>query len=114
MFPTKALAQDQLKKLKTLLIENPELEQYISPATLDGDCPQEQRSHIAEHANIILTNPDTLHAAILPQWDKMYKRILQDLRYVVIDEAVSTFLLSVRCFEHKDACVVSHVVLIYP
>lgn len=113
MFPTKALAQDQLRKLKTLLSENPELGQHISPATLDGDCPQEQRSHIAEHANIILTNPDTLHAAILPQWDKMYKRILGGLRYVVIDEAVSTCLLSVRCFAHKDACVVSYVILLF-
>ena len=89
LFPTKALAQDQLKKLKSLLSEQPELGQHISPATLDGDCPQDQRSHIAEHANVILTNPDTLHAAILPQWEKIYRRILMDLQYVVIDEAVS-------------------------
>lgn len=90
MFPTKALAQDQLRKLKTLLSENPELGQHITPATLDGDCPQDQRSHIAQNANVILTNPDTLHSAILPQWEKNYKRILMYLRYVVIDEAVSS------------------------
>ncbi|CAB9498630.1 dependent helicase HRQ1 [Seminavis robusta] len=87
MFPTKALAQDQFNKLKILLEKNEELQKHIVPATLDGDCPHAQRSHVAKHANVILTNPDTLHAAILPQWNKLYKRILLGLKYVVIDEA---------------------------
>ena len=87
MYPTKALAQDQLSKLKAVLKENEELSQHIVPATLDGDCSHEQRAYAAKHANILLTNPDTLHSAILPNWEKLYKRILTLLAYVVIDEA---------------------------
>ena len=87
MFPTKALAQDQLGKLQSLLSTNDELQQRIVPATLDGDCPHEQRSSIAKTANVILTNPDTVHAAILPNWKKTYKTLLARLKYVVIDEA---------------------------
>ncbi|KAG7355412.1 DEAD/DEAH box helicase domain protein [Nitzschia inconspicua] len=89
IFPTKALAQDQLVKLQTILEKNPTLtDQFnIRAATLDGDTPHGQRSLIAETCSIILTNPDTLHASILPNWKSLYKDLLKDLKYVVVDEA---------------------------
>lgn len=87
MFPTKALAQDQLSKLTTLLSTNPDLATRIRPATLDGDCPHAARVDIAATANVILTNPDTLHAAILPSWRTLYTHMLSRIQYVVIDEA---------------------------
>jgi DEAD/DEAH box helicase domain-containing protein len=87
LFPTKALAQDQLSKLLELLATDEELSHRIRPATLDGDTPYSARSRINE-CNIILTNPDTLHAAVLPSWkNKTYRSMLPSLRFIVIDEA---------------------------
>jgi len=87
LFPTKALAQDQLVKLQGLLDANPELAKHVSAAALDGDTAHSQRSLIAETCNVIFTNPDTLHASILPQWKNKYKKLLKGLKYVVVDEA---------------------------
>ena len=87
LFPTKALAQDQLVKLQGLLEENSDLAKHVSAAALDGDTPHAQRSLIAETCNVIFTNPDTLHASILPNWKTKYKELLRDLKYVVVDEA---------------------------
>lgn len=87
MFPTKALAQDQFSKLKTLLNTHPELRQFIIPGILDGDTSHADRARVASSCNLILTNPDTLHAAILPGWAKLYRPLLERVRYVVIDEA---------------------------
>jgi DEAD/DEAH box helicase domain-containing protein len=87
LFPTKALAQDQLVKLLALVDASSDLQGKVIPATLDGDCSHAQRSLVAASANIILTNPDTLHAAILPHWKGLYRPLLVKLRYVVIDEA---------------------------
>lgn len=86
LFPTKSLAQDQIIKLQSWLIEYG-LDEDIRVATLDGDTPHSQRASICQEAHLILTNPDTLHAAILPQWKHRYKTIFEHLRYVVIDEA---------------------------
>eukprot|EP00980_Cylindrotheca_fusiformis_P028744 scaffold22641_cov206-Cylindrotheca_fusiformis.AAC.14 len=86
LFPTKALAQDQIVKLQSLLMENG-LGEDIRIATLDGDTPHSHRASICKEAHLILTNPDTLHAAILPQWKHLYKPIFLSLKYVVIDEA---------------------------
>jgi DEAD/DEAH box helicase domain-containing protein len=72
LFPTKALAQDQLSKLQTMLqqtssnSDDNDLAQRIRPMTIDGDTSHAARAIAAETANVILTNPDTLHAAILP------------------------------------------------
>jgi len=85
LFPTKALAQDQLSKLLALLASDDDLSQRIRPATLDGDTPHAARGRIGSF-NVILTNPDTLHAAMLPSW-KSYQSLLASLRYVVVDEA---------------------------
>jgi DEAD/DEAH box helicase domain-containing protein len=87
LYPTKALAQDQFSKLQALLEADADLAERIRPATLDGDCPHSKRVDIAERSNVILTNPDTLHAAILPAWRTMYASMLARLKYVVIDEA---------------------------
>lgn len=110
LFPTKALAQDQLSKLQSLLAqaaavrrrrgrgsdgnncvdEDNDWTERIRPATLDGDTSHADRGRIGSSANIILTNPDTLHAAILPGWrTSAYRPILEALQYVIIDEAHS-------------------------
>ena len=89
LFPTKALAQDQLQKLLAWLQDHPSLQTTVRPATLDGDTPHSQRVDISLDANVILTNPDTLHAAILPNWKDLYQPIFSNncLQYVVLDEA---------------------------
>jgi ATP-dependent helicase YprA (DUF1998 family) len=87
IFPTKALAQDQLVKLQGILYQHSELAPHIQVATLDGDTPHSQRSLICSTCNVVLTNPDTLHASILPNWTNQYKDFLQEVKYVVIDEA---------------------------
>jgi DEAD/DEAH box helicase domain-containing protein len=86
LFPTKALAQDQVVKLQAWLREHG-LNEMIRAGTLDGDTPHNQRVDICTSCNIILTNPDTLHAAILPNWKHLYHPLLSNLRYVVLDEA---------------------------
>lgn len=86
IFPTKALAQDQVTKLKDLILNFPEPNERIRLGILDGDTPHSQRIEIAEKCNLIMTNPDTLHAAILPGWKTLYKNLLARLHYVVIDE----------------------------
>ena len=86
LFPAKALAQDQLRKL----LENycPRLINYAQAATFDGDTPLAERSEIRKHARILLTNPDMLHLGILPNHHS-WSRLLRHLDYVVIDEAHS-------------------------
>lgn len=82
VFPTKALAQDQLRSLLAVAARGLE---SIRPATFDGDTPTNQRSWIRNRTNVILTNPEMLHNTILPnhsQWAKF----LSELRFVVIDE----------------------------
>jgi len=113
LFPTKALAQDQLKVLRRFLDEGEELMASASasrsrgrsglagetPAgqlsnpgrtrfragTYDGDTPSSLRNRLRDESNILLTNPDMLHAGILPnhaRWADFFTR----LRYIVIDE----------------------------
>lgn len=84
LFPTKALAQDQLRGLHQLFC--PELIQVEECATFDGDTPRAERNEIRKHARIILTNPDMLHIGILPN-HKSWSGLLSHLSYVVIDEA---------------------------
>ena len=91
IFPTKALAQDQLTKINTMLKSlpfQPDETKQIRAGVIDGDTPHSQRDSIASKCQIILTNPDTLHAAILPNWKRpAYKRLLERVTTVVIDEA---------------------------
>jgi DEAD/DEAH box helicase domain-containing protein len=83
LFPTKALAQDQLRSLGALS-ESLGL-RSLAPVTYDGDTPPEARQWARKHASVILTNPDMLHQGILPyhgRWASFFAR----LRFVVIDE----------------------------
>ncbi len=84
LFPTKALAQDQLRSLHQLFC--PDLLGAEELATFDGDTPREHRSEIKKHSRIILTNPDMLHIGILPN-HQSWSRLLRHLKYVVVDEA---------------------------
>jgi DEAD/DEAH box helicase domain-containing protein len=81
LFPTKALAQDQLAELEELARRLPELRIH----TYDGDTPQDARRAVRARANVVLTNPDMLHAGILPHHTK-WIGLFQNLRYVVVDE----------------------------
>ena len=84
LFPTKALAQDQLRGLQELFC--PELFRAEDFATFDGDTPQSERAEIRKRARVIVTNPDMLHIGILPN-HQSWSRLLRHLRYVVVDEA---------------------------
>jgi DEAD/DEAH box helicase domain-containing protein len=81
LFPTKALAQDQLAELEQLAKQLPEMRMF----TYDGDTPQDARRAVRARANLVLTNPDMLHSGILPHHTK-WAVLFQNLRYVVIDE----------------------------
>jgi DEAD/DEAH box helicase domain-containing protein len=85
LFPTKALAQDQLKGLLELVSRDPEVAAAVRPGVYDGDTPTAQRRRIRGEANLVLSNPDMLHAAVLPYHPK-WAAFFTDLRYVVVDE----------------------------
>src|SRR5947209_5989224 len=82
LFPTKALAQDQLAELYDL---NQRLENCFGVFTYDGDTPADARKGIREKGHVVLTNPDMLHTGILPHHTR-WTRLFESLRYVVIDE----------------------------
>jgi DEAD/DEAH box helicase domain-containing protein len=82
LFPTKALAQDQMKELHAM-VEH--LEQDIKTFTYDGDTPVTARQAIRQAGHIVVTNPDMLHSGILPHHTKWVK-LFENLKYVVIDE----------------------------
>ena len=127
LFPTKALAQDQLRSLKGLVHSSPALRQRVqcwwvlcgawdchdtptlahlcscvcvcvcvcvrvcvplclTTSAYDGDTPHPVRNSIRDAANIVLTNPDMLHLALLPRHGE-WVRFLGSLRWLVIDEA---------------------------
>ncbi|HEY0702065.1 MAG TPA: DEAD/DEAH box helicase, partial [Candidatus Acidoferrales bacterium] len=82
LFPTKALAQDQLTELHDLATR---LDDCFGVFTYDGDTPSDARKAIRERGHVILTNPDMLHTGILPHHTK-WTRAFENLRYIVIDE----------------------------
>ncbi len=86
LFPTKALAQDQLRSLTRLRDDVPGGERLVVAGTYDGDTTPHTRRKLRDHGNVILTNPDMLHRGILPYHGRWY-RFLEHLRFVVIDEA---------------------------
>jgi DEAD/DEAH box helicase domain-containing protein len=82
LFPTKALAQDQLAELGALAAQLPV---EIRADTYDGDTAPGRRTQIREAGHIVLTNPDMLHTGILPHHTR-WRRLFSSLEYVVIDE----------------------------
>jgi len=82
LFPTKALAQDQLAELQDLARR---LDDSFGVFTYDGDTPSDARKAIRERGHFVLTNPDMLHTGILPHHTK-WMRLFENLRYIVLDE----------------------------
>jgi DEAD/DEAH box helicase domain-containing protein len=85
LFPTKALAQDQLSGLQNLISNLPSESANIGPATYDGDLPLGSRPTIRKNSRLIITNPDMLHTGILPhhaRWERFFK----GLCFIIIDE----------------------------
>ncbi len=82
LFPTKALAQDQLAELHDLATR---LNDSFGVFTYDGDTSSDARKAIRERGHIVLTNPDMLHTGILPHHTK-WMRLFENLRYIVLDE----------------------------
>ncbi|HZL55930.1 MAG TPA: DEAD/DEAH box helicase [Bryobacteraceae bacterium] len=82
LFPTKALAEDQLEELHGLIGA---MGTDICAFTYDGDTPQDARRAIRQRANVVLTNPDMLHSGILPHHTK-WAKLFENLKYIVIDE----------------------------
>jgi DEAD/DEAH box helicase domain-containing protein len=86
LFPTKALAQDQLAELHELVGQIAEAgAEPIRVHTYDGDTPADARRSIRTRAHIVLSNPDMLHAGILPHHPR-WAKLFENLRYIVIDE----------------------------
>jgi len=79
VYPTKALAQDQLRRFREWLLPD------LVAATYDGDTPHDDRVRVRKHANVVLTNPEMLHMAMLPYHERWATFLLR-LRYVVVDE----------------------------
>lgn len=79
VFPTKALARDQLRAFADLGLPG------LVAGAYDGDCSPEERQWVRKHANVVVTNPEMLHCALLPHHGRWATFLLR-LRYVVVDE----------------------------
>jgi len=86
LYPTKALAQDQLRKISEFR-ESEQGAAFVA-GTYDGDTPTDLRRKLRDNGSVILTNPDMLHQGILPQHAR-WNRFFSNLKYVVIDEVHS-------------------------
>ncbi|MGD9894745.1 MAG: DEAD/DEAH box helicase, partial [Dehalococcoidia bacterium] len=82
LFPTKALAQDQMAELHGLITE---IGEDIKTYTYDGDTPADARRAVRSAGHIVVTNPDMLHTGVLPHHTK-WTKLFENLRYIVIDE----------------------------
>src|SRR5438552_12911837 len=86
LFPTKALAQDQLAELHGLCETiDRATGQSIGVFTYDGDTPQDARRTIRSRAHIVLSNPDMVHSGILPHHPR-WAKLFENLKFVVVDE----------------------------
>ena len=79
LFPTKALAQDQLRAMRAFALP------AVRAAVFDGDTPGGERTWVRRNANLVITNPDMLHYGILPQHDR-WSTFLGHLAVVAVDE----------------------------
>ncbi len=82
LFPTKALAEDQLHGFQRTADGLPG---EIRAFTYDGDTPQDARKAVRNRANVVFTNPDMLHSGILPHHTR-WAKLFENLRFIVIDE----------------------------
>jgi DEAD/DEAH box helicase domain-containing protein len=86
LFPTKALAQDQLAELHELSDQlSRRADREIGVFTYDGDTPQDARRAIRGRAHVVLSNPDMIHSGILPHHPR-WAKLFENLKFVVIDE----------------------------
>ena len=79
IFPTKALARDQVRSLTERAFPG------VVAGCYDGDTDNEERAFVRRHATTVLTNPEMLHSGLLPHHDR-WATFLGRLRYVVVDE----------------------------
>ncbi|CAK9436758.1 uncharacterized protein LODBEIA_P12800 [Lodderomyces beijingensis] len=88
IFPTKALAQDQIRHFQTFLSHLPlQFSSSITVNTFDGDTPFPERAKISRESDILFTNPDTIHASILPNHHmEVWSNFIKSLKFVVMDE----------------------------
>ncbi|MCA9321808.1 MAG: DEAD/DEAH box helicase, partial [Planctomycetes bacterium] len=85
LFPTKALAQDQLRGLLSYVEHLGSLR--VQAGVYDGDTPPVERSRIREKCHLVLTNPDMLNAAWLPNHGRRgFSHVFKNLRFLVVDE----------------------------
>ena len=82
LFPTKALSRDQEEALRGLMRE---ADLSVGAITYDGDTPNDARRAARQRAGVLLTNPDMLHAGIMPHHTG-WARLFSNLKYVVVDE----------------------------
>jgi DEAD/DEAH box helicase domain-containing protein len=82
LFPTKALSQDQMHEVHSLVTD---LGEDIKTFTFDGDTPETARRAIRSSGHIVVTNPDMLHQGILPH-HTLWVKLFENLKYVVVDE----------------------------
>lgn len=80
LYPTKALARDQLQSFSQMQVPG------MIAAAYDGDCSTEERAWVRQHANVLLTNPEMVHHGLLPN-HRRWSTFLGRLRLVVVDEA---------------------------
>ena len=91
LFPTKALTQDQLRGVLGLVDHLATRTDVPAPRIVagvyDGDTPPAERTKVRDRANLVLTNPDMLHSALLPSHGRRgFAHVFRNVRYVVIDE----------------------------
>ena len=86
LYPTKALSRDQENTLGRLMTAATDKHRV---GTFDGDTPREERQSLQRTADFIISNPDMLHAGILPNHHRGWKSFLSRLRYIVVDEVHS-------------------------
>lgn len=86
LFPTKALSQDQVAELHSVIaLLSPHISFDIKSYTFDGDTPVTARKAIRTSGHIVVSNPDMLHSGILPH-HTLWVKLFENLRYIVIDE----------------------------
>ena len=82
LFPTKALAHDQLAETNKIIAAG---KMTLQAASYDGDTPRAQRSKVRQNSQILITNPDMLHAGMLP-YHTSWRDLFSNLEFVVVDE----------------------------